>query len=478
MKLLIKLASVLLSLVFALPLSFAARAANAAGEAPAVSEINVIIKPSDYDSLTTNLEKKEFGVHVSLNGAKKQAASINIRGNSTRYMGLATSVRRIPFELTFSDDKAYSGISNRKVKFLNGYTPYRLIAEYMALDIFSDFGVPTPAHEFAFISFNGVDFGLYVAIEDVNRAFLKKHFDNASSFSAYKGTSDSSKNAEYFNSKWFGQMFQKVKGNNQNIEAFLKALDSGEGYEQYIDLDEWLRFFACLAVIGGDGSLLSEVSNLALYDNDGVFELIPWDLNEAFSGRKSPNGIDRYYVRDDVNNPTPLFELIMSDPQNRERYHAYISEAAQKYLSPERIKTELEKILSAISPYLPRDHSILLNSENVLSELRSDEPDSLLCLSYALNGAYENILAQLEGSENTFFVNSALTELYSGDSIELVKKLEERSPMYDPSLPDKIASAYGSSALAVNAAYFVIPAAAIIAAFLIVVFVKKKKQKT
>ena len=221
------------------------------------------------------------------------------------------------------------------MKFINSLTPYRLIAEYLALDLFDFAGIPTPAHSLAFIRFNGVDFGLYIAVEDVNKPFLRKWYKEPLG-SAYKATFDNTKAADYVDSEWFGVLFEKVSGESNHFAELISSLDRGEGYEQYVDLDEWLRYYACVAVIGGDGSIFSEQNNFVLYDNNGKYQLIPWDLSEAFSGRETVNGIDRYYIWDELNNPNPLFDLIMKNPANRAKYHEYIRHFADSFLSPEK----------------------------------------------------------------------------------------------------------------------------------------------
>ena len=442
---------------------------------PEIVEIDIGIAPGDYDRLIADQQKHTYRVSVEFAGGASGGAQINSRGYSSRILGQRFQAKRIPFELNFARDDRFPLLANKKIKLINSLFPYRLFAEYLGLELFSAFGVPTPAHAFTFVKFNGVDTGLYLAVEDLDRGFLRKHYGSAETCALYKATADSGKNAEYVNSSWFGQMFQKVKGPSENFTLLQQALDRGEGYEAYINTDEWLRYFACLAVTGGEGSVFTEKNNFALYDNNGRFELIPWDISEAFAGQPSPNGIDRFYLQKDTRFPSALFDLIMANPENRETYHGYIRQAAEEFLQPERIDAVLAALAEAAAPYLKRDHSMLLNTEDVTARLLSDAPDSYACLKWALHGIRENLLAQLDGKETVFFENTALRRIYTANFTTLIEPFEAESPLYDPKLPDKIRAAYNGGGGEKKTTALLIPLIGCAAAICVVFAVKKKR---
>lgn len=426
------------ALFAALALCFAVRAFAA----PAVTVVDIGIVPEDYKALIADEEKQKFSVQVQTDGGGYAEAQINIRGNSSRMIGQMSEAKRIPLELSLSSADVFPGLENTKVKLINCFTPYRLVAEYLALELFSECGVPTPAHTFAFVRVNDVDLGLYIAVEDVNKGFAARQYGTASPGALYKATMDDLKRDRFIDSEWFGHLFQKGKASSGTLSLLLAALDDGEGYGQYINVDEWLRYFACVAVIGGDGSIFTERNNFALYDNGGRFDLIPWDLSEAFSGRKTPNGIDRYYIRDDTSAPNPLFDLIMGDDALKQKYHGYISAFAGAFFEPASLDARYTAVVDAIAPYLPRDRSVFLNTETAAQELLSDAPDGYLSLRYTLQGFSENLTAQLEGREFRYFASETLAPLYATAAEDLVKELESASPLYDRKLPHKIVSSY------------------------------------
>lgn len=412
---------------------------------PEVVELTIGIAPADYKALVTESEKTSYDVYTKVGDGAYQNASINIRGYSSRIIGLQTPARRIPFELKFADKEAFSSeISNKSVKFISSLTPYRLIAEYLALELFDYAGIPTPAHTFTFVRFNDVDFGLYIAVEDLNKTFLNKRYGNASHY-LLKATSDGSKaDPNIDSSRWFGNLFEKVGNDTPSIQRLLEALNSGSGYTQLINVDEWLRFFACIAVTDGEGSVLTELNNIALYHHNGKFELIPWDLSEAFTCLNTKNGIDCYYVNEESDEVCPLFELLMKSAENKAKYHSYIQELNEGFMKPELMEQRYNDILDALEPYLPRDRSIFLNSETTISELReggSAPPNNLL---YTLHGIYDNLNAQLNAAEHTYFATEIDPGLYVSSFGGLIRYYKKHSPMYDSSLPKKIQKAYNA----------------------------------
>ena len=473
-----RIACIVFALLFcALPLS----ASAAAPAGPAVAEVDIGIAPEYYEKLVTESEKTPYPALAVWNGDAFEV-QINIRGNTSKRLGLSAETKRIPFEIKRGQKVPIcEALGNHDVKFVNSLTPYQLLAEYIALELFAWMGVPTPAHALSFVQFNGVDFGTYLAVEDLNGTFLRKHYADPSGV-LLKNTSDMNKPKGYVNSEWFGALFEKEGKNDPNIDAFLAALDRGEGYEAFINEDEWLRFFACVAAIGGGDSIFTMMNSFAMYDNGGRFELIPWDQSAFLA--ESPNGIDRFYVGNDPKNPSRLFDLLMQNDDLKTKYHGYIRRIAEEFLAKERMDERFGALLDAVSPYLPRDHSILLNRDTVLDDLMAAAPDDPLNLRYSIEKTRENLLAQLRGDETVFYVNEAYMKLRIAQTTisDVLRGFETDS--IDHQLPQKILQAYPAwqkahAGQTGRVIWGVLPcaAAALIGAAVAVIAAKKKKKK-
>lgn len=350
--------------------------------------------------------------------------------------------KRVPFELVFdSGADAVPRFSNPSVKFINPFMPYRLLSEYIGLDLFAASGVPTPEHKFAFLQLNGTDFGVYLAVEDVNKTFLTKHF-SGNVGSLYKCTNNINPETD-LRTKWFGTIFVKSDRGSQTLSSLLAALERGEGFEQYLDMDEILRFLACTAAIGGNASVLTEQSNFLLYDNGGKIMLLPWDLSEAFCAFLNGNGIDHFKLDDGTGAPNPFFELIMQNPENREKYHAYIRQINDSFLSPERIKPYLLSLIQQVAPYLLRDRTIFRNVpdlEKALTEGTVLYSENFLAV---LDEIHTQLQAQLDGKLDAFYLNEdrfVLPDLFTPS--EWFDALSQSAEDYDASIVSDVCDAY------------------------------------
>ena len=263
-----------LAFFFALPPHFCyhSGAFSAEPSAPVVHTFDICIQPSAYRQLVSDVSEPNFPMQISVDSGPPTRGKIKLRGNSSKWIGLALPTQRIPVQIAFDGANPMDEtIDNSCVKLINSFVPSRLLAEYMALDLFSFCGIPTPAHEFVFLRYNDVDFGLYLAVEDINENFLSKHFSLP--FGSLLKGAEGDAGRPFTHSSWFGELRMDLDHGEERILSLLDALDRGQGYDKYLDIDEVLRFFACTAAYGGIGSILQEQSNFFLYDTGDKFIL-------------------------------------------------------------------------------------------------------------------------------------------------------------------------------------------------------------
>ena len=407
-----------------------------------VPTVNVGIQPSVYRKLISDSQNIPRNVFVSVDGDAYQQLEINARGAFSRVIGQSMPTKRIPFRIRFqTPDGLSAALDNASVVFVNSKMPMELFTEYLALDIYALLGVPTPAHGFSFVRFNDQDVGVYLTVESVNERFLSKHFAYTRG-SLYKSTYDYEP-SPYHDSIWFGALETKTDLSHETLVRLLQALDRREGYEEYLDMDEVLRYFACTAAVGGEGSLLTEQNNFFLYDNNGKIVLIPWDLGTAFDTGKTNNWIDCFYLDDYENVRTPLFELIMRNPEYKERYHAYIRQICESFLAPEHLHPYVTQLVETLAPYLERDVSMFLNTETTPQDLLTAREMQYSPLLYTLDQYYLSLTDQLDGKSTERYYDPQ-TENYvfdmSGEGITAF--MTEYSPKMDPTLSKRIQSAY------------------------------------
>ncbi len=131
--------------------------------------------------------------------------------------------------------------------------------------------------------------------------------------------------------------------------------------EKVLDVDEALRFLAVSAGIVHLDNYIGIGHNMYLYEVDGKFSLIPWDLNMTFgtfNGGIRKNGIINYFIDEPTAGPMnrfPLADRVLSYPPYLEIYHGYLQELLDGPFSLDVVLPEVDRLAEMIRPYVQAD---------------------------------------------------------------------------------------------------------------------------
>jgi hypothetical protein len=143
--------------------------------------------------------------------------------------------------------------------------------------------------------------------------------------------------------------------NNEPDETFPQEI------EKVLDVDEALRFFAVSAGIVHLDNYIGIGHNMYLYEVDGKFSIIPWDLNMTFgtfNGGIRKDGIINYYIDEPTSGPMnrfPLADRLLSYPPYLEKYHQYIQELLDGPFSLDVILPRVDQLTEMMRPYVKED---------------------------------------------------------------------------------------------------------------------------
>ncbi len=162
--------------------------------------------------------------------------------------------------------------------------------EYLSYKILDAMGVPVPGCGYTHITVNGEEWGLYLAVEAIDEVFLETRFSDASG-DLYKPEGMGGTGADLVyrgdDISLYTGLNPKTNenGDGSAVLALMHALESGEGLEETLDVDEALRYLAVnTALANFDSYLGGTTHNFYLYEQDGVFSILPWDYNLSFGG--------------------------------------------------------------------------------------------------------------------------------------------------------------------------------------------------
>ncbi|RRJ63866.1 hypothetical protein EHV15_13705 [Paenibacillus oralis] len=255
-----------------------------------VVDVKITIDEDDFQDMLDNASAEEFkAASVDYNGLHFDNIGIRTKGNlSLRSVVQMDDSDRYSFKLSFDEyvNQTLDGI--QKINLNNNYSDVSYMREFLTYELAEEMGLPTPKHSFVNIYINGELWGFYLAVEQVGDAYLERNFGN--SYGAlYKGVMTGSGS----DLLWLGDdpdaytgLERKSKTTNGDILIkMLDELNNGSDYEKYIDVQEALGYIALNVLTNNmDSYIGGNKQNYYLYEDDGVFSVLPWDYNMAFGG--------------------------------------------------------------------------------------------------------------------------------------------------------------------------------------------------
>ena len=145
--------------------------------------------------------------------------------------------------------------------------------------------------------------------------------------------------------------------NNETDESFPTEI------EKVLDVDGALRFFAVSTFIVHLDNYLGSAHNYYLYEVDGRFTILPWDLNEAFGTFNcgiNRDGLVNFYIDEPTAGSLgnrPLVGRLLSHPSYLETYHGYLNSLLNGPLAAEEIEQDIDQLADLIRPYVELDDS-------------------------------------------------------------------------------------------------------------------------
>lgn len=478
------LLSGLLVVVFCVAAYFLVERADSAADTHAahifqedtVNEINIEIDEADWQDMLENpLEEEYHKANITINGETIGNVAIRTKGNNSLTSVASSDSDRYSFKLDFDyydNNGNYYGL--KKLCLNNNYSDNSSMREYISYKIMGEMGLDVPECAYSHITVNGEEWGLYLAVEPVDEVFLAAHFADATG-DLYKpeGVGGIGADLVYNGDDISAYTGLNLKTNlnssdGKEILALMQALEDGEGLEEVLDVEKALKYIAAnVALANFDSYLGNTTHNFYLYEENGRFTIIPWDMNLAFGGfgggevdiyeptkqsmggfgggdkRKDTqdndavtNAAENTEAQADANNQPqppdnadmqggsqpsggklpqgmpsmdsgekPLVTTLLENETYRSMYEGYLKEIAEKYFTQEYMTELVTKIHDLIAPYVQNDPTAFCTYEEFEQACSTDPTDQYSLAYYAVNMA-ESMENQLNGGEPTFNTSS------------------------------------------------------------------------
>ena len=369
----------------------------------------------DWAGFLSTAQKEEYtACSVVIDGEAFKNVGIRGKGNTSLSTVVSMDSERYSFKLEFDQyETANSYYGLDKLSLNNLIQDNTMMKDYLTYRMMNEFDVAAPLCSFVYITVNGEDWGLYLAVEAVEESFLQRNygsnygdlykpdsmnmgggrgngkdfdFENftdkeAFDFSApmpdrnqvsdgnrqfrggFGGMGSSDTKLQYVDDQAgsYSAIFDSAKtdvtaADQQRLITALKELNQGDPAAA-LAIDDVIRYFVVHNfVVNADSYTGSMIHNYYLYEEDGRLSMVPWDYNLAFGTFQG--GSADSMVNDDIDSPLsvtgndrPMIDWIFDSSEYTELYHRYFREFLDT-VDPAAIIGEAAAL---IDPYVEKD---------------------------------------------------------------------------------------------------------------------------
>ena len=427
-----------------------------------VLKVNIRMDEADWNDMLANAAAEEYyQCDVEIGGTTFYCVAIRPKGN-TSLTSIASdpTTDRYSFKLEFDhyvDGQTCFGLD--KLILNNNFADATNMKEALIYDMYQYLGADASLYNYAKLSVNGENWGVYLALEAVEDSFLLRNygvqdgelykpdsmniggggepggdfkaddmdFENmtppdmdredapqppdssgerpAENFDFPDGKGGSSMGGggadlnytddelDSYETIWDGEITDTTKADHKRVVTALKNISEGNDLEDYMDVDNLLRYMAVHVFSVNEDSLSGSMAhNYYLYEAGGKLNLIPWDYNLALGGMGRSNDATSVVnsAIDNAFSGTTFFDTLMENETYHSQYYAYLQQLVSEYIGGGGFDAFYERVRSQIDELVETDPTAFYSYDEYLTAV-----DTLYQV-VKLRG--ESIQGQLDGT--------------------------------------------------------------------------------
>jgi hypothetical protein len=294
--------------------------------------------PGVFSGCQPDFEYSHFKATVSVDGEVLKNVDIRKKG----FLG-SLSAGRPSFKLNFDTHEPGRRLESlERMTLNNNLQDEGNTHQCITYKMFRDAGLPAPRCNFAQVSMNGRDLGIYTHVESIKKHFLRRNFDSdegnlyegqVADFGAFTQANFQLKTNEELNDRSdLDAVTNALKADDENLPALL---------QQVVDVDEFLSFWAMESITGHWDSATGNANNYFVYNDPatGVFHYIPWGADGSMELEHTlAPGTGPLYRYTSI--PARLFKI----PEYRDRYQQRLLSLLDEVWDEEALHAEVDRI--------------------------------------------------------------------------------------------------------------------------------------
>lgn len=359
---------------------------------------SIDLQVENWEAFLESASGEEYqSCDITIDGECFENVGLRVKGNNSKNLVEKYGHERYSLKVEFdhySSEMNYYGLD--KMSLDASFQDNSYLKNYMTFDMMRHMDVPSPLCSYTWVTVNGQDWGLFLALEEPEEAFAIRNFgrDHGRLYKPdYKDVNAENPDValKYIDDREesYDNIFRKAKfdistADKQRLIRSLKDLSEGKNLEQAVHVDEVLRYFTVqVFVVNLDSYLGPTGHNYYLYEEDGRLSMLPWDYNLAYCtyslGKPDPVNDSRLYVNYPIDTPAsgeimlerPMFHQLMLQKQYFQRYHKYFSDFLEFYFENGYFEKKTSMITDMIAPYVKKDPTAYCSYEDYLTGVQT-----------------------------------------------------------------------------------------------------------
>lgn len=143
-----------------------------------VHTIDIVVDDDDWQEMLSNAMAEEYiSCNVVIDGESVRNVGIRPKGNTSLSQVASSDSDRYSFKIEFDhydSSNSYYGLDKLALNKIIQDNTY--LKDYLTYQMMQAAGVASPLSSFVYITVNGQDWGLYVAVEGVEESFLERNY--------------------------------------------------------------------------------------------------------------------------------------------------------------------------------------------------------------------------------------------------------------------------------------------------------------
>ncbi len=173
---------------------------------------------------------------------------------------------------------------------------------------------------------------------------------------------------------WSCEVTNTSTADRKRVVTALKNISEGTDLEDYMDIDNLLKYMAVhIFSVNSDSLSGTMAHNYYLYEENGRLNIIPWDYNLALGGMGGGSDATST-VNEAIDNAfsgTRFFDTLMENEEYHAQYYAYMQKLVDEYLLGDGFEKFYDRVRSQTDALVQSDPNSFFSYEEYLAAVET-----------------------------------------------------------------------------------------------------------